>query len=113
MFIQFAQRLLALVGQTGLVKGRFQRKKPQAFLAENLSRGHQFDLFREASSIPRGEFQPGDVVRLTCGGVIVQGNIADLDGLVRVSSWVRPVLAAEEVLDSLQNRFSRACRLGV
>ena len=117
MFTLIAQSLVAkiisLSGQTISRKRRFPKPSCCDVLAENLSRGNQFELSSETIRIPQGEFEPGDFVRLTGGGVIVQGSIADSGRFVLISSWVRPALEPEDMLTRLQSIFSLACRPGV
>lgn len=106
---EIVTELYGLLLQSRLSRRRVWRTSP-GLLVENLSRGNHFDLPDNTGTLPRGSVQLGDVVRLSGGGMIVQGSVADLQGDVRVSSWVRSTLGPEEPF-SIQSVFANAyCR---
>ena len=109
---EFVTRFSDLVLQSKHLGRRIWRG-PSGLLIENLSQGSQFDLIDKTGSLPQGLVQPGDFLRLTSGGVTVQGSLADLGGFVRVSSWVRSTLVAEELLFSIPSDFANAYRRGI
>ena len=110
---EVVSKLSRFVFQTRLLSRRPWKSTSSGLLVENLSQGSQFDLRDNTCSIPLGLVQPGDFVRLTGGGVTVQGNLADLGGFLLVSSWFRSTLAEGEFVASIQSDFASAFRRGL